>query len=334
MFTANRRGLVEKSSLIKHTASRSKRSDDAQPMQANDQRSANAADSQSFLKDVKPQKILTLNESKVMFTLFQVVNQVLEGEGIGWLKLNRVRKLMEDENYRNLVVSRLNKTLEQKIGPDEHIDDLCVGRPVWRGMLKLLQAVTAGLEQTYCNHGLGGMASSFQLLEIAHTHYWTKEISDGKSDLGPPTGPSTAQPSQRASPTGSRENLRSPHSPRPSLPLAAGESDRSYSDSPESGTPVSVRVSSIPQPDMAAEANPDILRELLERKRSLMMLSLQSVESQASGNTAPDSCNASESGSIITNPTFQRHKLSHQSFRSAMSDGEVDPQQVNHKLCR
>jgi len=54
----------------------------------------------------------------------QAVNQVLEGEGVGWLKVNRIRKLMEDENYRNLVVSRLNKTLEQKIGPDEHIDDV------------------------------------------------------------------------------------------------------------------------------------------------------------------------------------------------------------------
>ena len=51
----------------------------------------------------------------------------MEGEGVGWLKLNRIRKLMEDENYRNLVVSRLNKTLDQKIGPDEHIDDVvCV----------------------------------------------------------------------------------------------------------------------------------------------------------------------------------------------------------------
>lgn len=52
------------------------------------------------------------------------MNQVLDGEGVGWLKLTRIRKLMEDENYRNLVVSRLNKTLDQKIGPDEHIDDV------------------------------------------------------------------------------------------------------------------------------------------------------------------------------------------------------------------
>lgn len=63
----------------------------------------------------------------------------MEGEGVGWLKLNRIRKLMEDENYRNLVVSRLNKTLDQKIGPDEHIDDVvCVRSAIhqfFRGML-------------------------------------------------------------------------------------------------------------------------------------------------------------------------------------------------------
>lgn len=43
---------------------------------------------------------------------------------MGWLKLNRVRKLMEDESYRTFVVTRLNRTLEHKIGPDDHIDDV------------------------------------------------------------------------------------------------------------------------------------------------------------------------------------------------------------------
>lgn len=55
---------------------------------------------------------------------FKVVNQILEGEGIGWLKLNRLKKLMEDESYRNLVVSKLNRSLERKISPDDHIDDV------------------------------------------------------------------------------------------------------------------------------------------------------------------------------------------------------------------
>lgn len=35
---------------------------------------------------------------------------------------------MEDENYRNFVVTKLNRTLDKKIGPDNHIDDVvCTG---------------------------------------------------------------------------------------------------------------------------------------------------------------------------------------------------------------
>lgn len=49
-------------------------------------------------------------------------------------------------------------------------------------MLKCLQAVTHGLAHTYANFGLGGMASVFQLLEIAHTHYWSKDLSEGGFD--------------------------------------------------------------------------------------------------------------------------------------------------------
>lgn len=52
------------------------------------------------------------------------MNQVLEGEGVGWLKFNRLKKLMEDENYRNFVVVKLNRTLDRKVGPDNHIDDV------------------------------------------------------------------------------------------------------------------------------------------------------------------------------------------------------------------
>lgn len=48
----------------------------------------------------------------------------MEGEGVGWLKLNRLKKLMEDESYRSFVVSKLNKTLDKKIAPDDHIDDV------------------------------------------------------------------------------------------------------------------------------------------------------------------------------------------------------------------
>lgn len=67
-----------------------------------------------------------------------------------------------------------------------------------------------GLEFTYSNYGLGGMASAFQLQEIAHTHYWSKELSDSSVT----DNPSHLLSSQSSSPIGSRENLTSPQSPR------------------------------------------------------------------------------------------------------------------------
>lgn len=53
-------------------------------------------------------------------------------------------------------------------------------------MLKLLLAITHGLEVTHNNFGLGGMASAFQVMEVAHTHYWSKGKNDGGgSELTP-----------------------------------------------------------------------------------------------------------------------------------------------------
>ena len=66
-------------------------------------------------------------------------------------------------------------------------------------MTNILRAVIQGLEITFENNGLGGMASTVQLLEIAHTYYWVK---DTKNDLSPM--------SERNSPlNGSRESLSS-----------------------------------------------------------------------------------------------------------------------------
>jgi hypothetical protein len=68
-------------------------------------------------------------------------------------------------------------------------------------MANILRAVIQGLEATIDNNGVGGMASTFQLLEIAHTHYWMKD-STLRNDLSPM--------SERSSPiNGSRESLAS-----------------------------------------------------------------------------------------------------------------------------
>lgn len=48
-------------------------------------------------------------------------------------------------------------------------------------MLTTLKAMVHGLEYTYQNHGLGGMASAFMVLEILHTHYWIKEVGNNSN---------------------------------------------------------------------------------------------------------------------------------------------------------
>lgn len=80
-------------------------------------------------------------------------------------------------------------------------------------MLKVLQAVVHGLEHTYSNFGLGGMASVFQLTEMAHTHYWSKELATleqaGLPDhlaRQPPDTPSSSASSRKGSQAG-RSNL-------------------------------------------------------------------------------------------------------------------------------
>ena len=54
----------------------------------------------------------------------QVVDQVLAGDGVGWLKLGKLRKLLEDENYRVILLSKLVSSMEVKVTPDDHIQDV------------------------------------------------------------------------------------------------------------------------------------------------------------------------------------------------------------------
>ena len=48
----------------------------------------------------------------------------MAGDGVGWLKLSRLRKLMEDENYRNMILAKLNKAMDKRVAPDDHIQDI------------------------------------------------------------------------------------------------------------------------------------------------------------------------------------------------------------------
>ena len=151
--------------------------------------------------------------------LREVVEQATAGEGVGWLKLTRLRKLMEEEHYRTLVLSKLQSSIEPKVAPDDHIQDVvrvlirsetllcnqyspqCLTKSVYKGVLKVLLAVITGLEVSLNNFGVGGLSSACRLLEIAHTHYWSKDLLD---NVHPGlSGPSSTDASQY----GSRDNL-------------------------------------------------------------------------------------------------------------------------------
>lgn len=61
--------------------------------------------------------------------LKEIIANIFEGQGISFFKMGRMKKLLEDENYRNFVVSRLNKNLDKKLTDDNlHLEDVvCVG---------------------------------------------------------------------------------------------------------------------------------------------------------------------------------------------------------------
>ncbi|XP_031627569.1 MAP kinase-activating death domain protein isoform X3 [Contarinia nasturtii] len=243
-----RKALVERTPLIKHAGP--KQTQEELQRQQNAERSSSNSENQAFLKDV--------------------CAQVLMGEGVGWLKLNRLRKLMEDESYRMLVLSKLNRTLDKKIAPDDHIDDVCIPKPVWRGMLKCLQALSHGLEVTYANFGLGGMASVFQVMEIAHTHYWSKDLAEGSEHAS-----TSLLSSQTVSPLGSHENLHSPQSPE------SQRNDLSRKNSLLTDSAMNRRIPLHEEAQDQKQSTSDMFKDMLSQKRNMIMSKLTSFESDA-----------------------------------------------------
>ena len=124
-----------------------------------EQRNAITAENHNFLKDVglglfqhgDDQQIIINDEDVDVDNNGKVVDQVVAGDGVGWLKLSRLRKLMEvvvvriimiivtiimsvliikyksfdqDENYRNMILPKLNRSLDCAGSPDDHIQDV------------------------------------------------------------------------------------------------------------------------------------------------------------------------------------------------------------------
>ncbi|UXI19558.1 hypothetical protein NH340_JMT05501 [Sarcoptes scabiei] len=269
-FPIGKKGLVEKSNLIKHSSNQN---------QLVEQKTQSHSDNQSFLKES--------------------INAVIDGEGIGWLKLSRLKKLMEDEQYRSSVLQHLNKILPRKISPDDHIEDLQISKNTWKGLLKILKAMIYGLEQNYFHHGSSnGMASAFGILEIAHTHYWIKEMSS-EDKISMTATPASGSPS--LTPYDSTENLAS---------IAINNQGKK-----NSMTETETRFEKAQPPTKA-----EILNE--DKKNSLLMGQLVSFESELS-DVSPSQI-ASDTASLTVIPNFgSKLPLGH-SIRSTCSDSEIE----------
>ncbi|XP_078801204.1 MAP kinase-activating death domain protein isoform X47 [Oryzias latipes] len=181
------RALVDqKSSVIKHSPTVKRESPSPQG------RVNNTSENQQFLKEV--------------------VQSVLDGQGVGWLNMKKVRRLLENEQLRVFVLSKLNRAVQsEEDARQEIIRDVEVSRKVYKGMLDILKCTVSSLEQSYTNAGLGGMASVFSLLEIARTHYQTKgaegakqhrpqaaDAEEKKSQISADSGLSVASGSQKS----------------------------------------------------------------------------------------------------------------------------------------
>uniref|UniRef100_A0A8C7GRS0 MAP kinase-activating death domain protein n=1 Tax=Oncorhynchus kisutch TaxID=8019 RepID=A0A8C7GRS0_ONCKI len=139
--------------------------------------------------------------------LKEVVQSVLEGQGVGWLNMKKVRRLLENEQLRVFVLSKLNRAVQSEEDVrQEVIRDVEIGRKVYKGMLDILKCTVSSLEHSYTNAGLGGMASIFVLLEIARTHYQTKDPEKHKRS----PSDSASSPGSKDSPSARMEGTRPP----------------------------------------------------------------------------------------------------------------------------
>ncbi len=135
--------------------------------------------------------------------------------------------------------------------------------------MKCLLAIQYGLEQTFANFGLGGMASVFQMMEIAHTHYWSKEISEGSGDIS-----TSLLSSQSVSPMGSRENLKS----SPQSPTDPASRKNSLVAEPQNS-----RRASEHEPNEAQnQSTTEMFKDMLTHKKNTLLSKLTSFDSDVS----------------------------------------------------
>ncbi|KAM6445211.1 MAP kinase-activating death domain protein isoform 7-T7 [Rhynochetos jubatus] len=287
----NRRALVDqKSSVIKHSPTVKRESPSPQG------RTSNSSENQQFLKEV--------------------VHNVLDGQGVGWLNMKRVRRLLESEQLRVFVLSKLNRTIQsEEDARQDVIQDVEISRKVYKGMLDLLKCTVLSLEQSYANAGLGGMASVFGLLEIAHTHYYNKEPEKRKRSPTDgsitPVGKDPAS-SPRVEPKPAMQ-LPVPHL-MPKAPSPAGKEPREFD------------TRSLKEENFIASIGPEGVKhfDLGETDEKKSQISADSGLSLASGSQKSDFDSVPSGGpAVMVRSTSQDSEVSNSSGETLGADSDL-----------
>ncbi|XP_077914181.1 MAP kinase-activating death domain protein isoform X34 [Halichoerus grypus] len=288
----NRRALVDqKSSVIKHSPTVKREPPSPQG------RSSNSSENQQFLKEV--------------------VHSVLDGQGVGWLNMKKVRRLLESEQLRVFVLSKLNRTVQSEDDArQDAIPDVEISRKVYKGMLDLLKCTVLSLEQSYAHAGLGGMASIFGLLEIAQTHYYSKEPDKRKrsptESVNTPVGKDPGL-AGRGDPKATAQ-LRVPQL-GPWAPSAAGKG------------PKELDTRSLKEENFVASVGPEVIKpvfDLRETDEKKSQISADSGVSLTSGSqrTDPDSV-IGVSPAVMIRSSSQDSEVSNSSGETLGADSDL-----------
>ncbi|XP_043337243.1 MAP kinase-activating death domain protein isoform X21 [Cervus canadensis] len=288
----NRRALVDqKSSVIKHSPTVKREPPSPQG------RSSNSSENQQFLKEV--------------------VHGVLDGQGVGWLNMKKVRRLLESEQLRVFVLSKLNRTAQSEDeARQDIIPDVEISRKVYKGMLDLLKCTVLSLEQSFAHAGLGGMASIFGLLEIAQTHYYSKEPDKRKrsptESISTPVGKDPGM-AGRGDPKAMAQ-LRVPQL-GPRAPSAPGKS------------PKELDTRSLKEENFVASIGPDVIKptfDLGETDEKKSQVSADSGVSLTSGSqrTDPDSV-IGVSPAVMIRSSSQDSEVSNSSGETLGADSDL-----------
>ncbi|XP_032216029.1 MAP kinase-activating death domain protein isoform X45 [Mustela erminea] len=285
----NRRALVDqKSSVIKHSPTVKREPPSPQG------RSSNSSENQQFLKEV--------------------VHSVLDGQGVGWLNMKKVRRLLESEQLRVFVLSKLNRSVQSEDDArQDAIPDVEVSRKVYKGMLDLLKCTVLSLEQSYAHAGLGGMASIFGLLEIAQTHYYSKEPDKRKKSptesVNTPVGKDPGL-SGRGDPKAMAQ-LRVPQL-GPRAPSAAGKGPRELD------------TRSLKEENFVASVGPEVIKSVFETEEKKSQISADSGVSLTSGSqrTDPDSV-IGVSPAVMVRSSSQDSEVSNSSGETLGADSDL-----------